>query len=81
MKQKNNPQAAAKELVAQIELATEDEAFDEYGIEFLENGGVLDTIEDIRYKSLLDWAIAQQTAISIHTFEKKRVYKSSEDDY
>jgi hypothetical protein len=72
------PHEAAK-LVEEVSQLSDDEAYTLHGIEFYENDAVYDTIDDISYNTLLDWANAQLSAMYDAKFEKRCTPHANED--
>jgi hypothetical protein len=67
----SRPHEVAK-LVEEVSQLTDDEAYTLHGIEYYTDGGVYDTIEDIDYASLAEWAEAQISAIYETKFQKRQ---------
>ena len=75
-------QLEVRNLIEQIESMTDEEAYDAYGIEYLDDGvdpAVYDSIENLEYNSLVEWATAQIAATRTGTFEKRHSNKFVDD--
>lgn len=58
-------------LAAEVEQLTDDEAYQVYGIDIYEDGTVYDTVEDVDYVNLTEWAVAYIGEEDSPTFEKR----------
>jgi len=74
----SRPHEVAK-LVEEVSLLTDEEAYSLHGIEYYDDGGVYDEIEDIEYDSIAEWAEVQISAMYDTKFQKRQSHHSYEE--
>ena len=66
-------------LAEEVSLLDDDEVLTLHGIEIYEDGAVYDTIDNISYNTLLEWAAAQVSAMYDPKFEKRHSPQAYEE--
>lgn len=72
------PHEVAK-LVEEVSQLDDDEVYTLHGIEYYEDGAVYDTIDDIEYDTIAEWAEAQISAMYDAKFQKRQSPHSYEE--
>lgn len=73
----SRPHEVAK-LVEEVSLISDEDAFTLHGIEFYTDC-VYDTIDDIEYSTLVEWAEAQISTLYEQTFQKRHSPRGYEE--
>lgn len=77
--QKSTHPHKVTKLVEEVLTLSDDDAFTLHGIEFYEDDRVYDTIDEIEYATLLEWAEAQISAMYDAKFEKRHPSYSNDE--